>query len=274
MSMTQAEYWNKVAGPNWVVNQRLLDATLEPFGQSLIERADLSHGLDVVDVGCGCGGTTLEISRRCGKARGLDISRPMLALARRRARDCALPAEFVEADASCYQPGERSFDRVVSRFGIMFFASPEQAFVNMRAWLKPSGKLAAICWQGPAENPWLTLPTTIARRYIAAAEPDSESAAPFSLADAGVLRGLLASAGFRDVRLEDCRHPMRISGDIEHAYRFFIDRGPVAAMLLSAAGPERDAAIAAIEADIATRYDGTGVELDAASWIVEATAGP
>jgi ubiquinone/menaquinone biosynthesis C-methylase UbiE len=272
VNIDQTEYWNKFAGPNWVFSQRLLDQTLEPFGRYLLERAELSEGQSVVDVGCGCGDTTIEIARRCGRAWGLDISRPMLALARRRAQESRLPVEFIEADATCYQPGQRSLDRIVSRFGVMFFASPERAFTNMCSWLKPGGKFTAICWQAPVRNPWLTLPASIARRHIDRVELDELGSAPFSLSDAAVVRSLLERAGFKDIALVDYSHPMRICGDLDSAYSFFIDRGPVAASLLAATQRERDQAIAAIEADLAARHDGTGVQLDASSWIIEARA--
>jgi ubiquinone/menaquinone biosynthesis C-methylase UbiE len=266
--MSTIEYWNKHAGPSWVTNQELMEAALKPFGDSLLAEARLSQGERVVDVGCGCGETTLEAARRCGRAQGLDISRPMLARARKRAHEARLDVEFVEADAAEYVPTDGPIDTVVSRFGVMFFESPETAFKNMCRWLKPGGRFLAMCWQSPDMNPWLTLPVDIARRYVEFDELDPNSLAPFSLGDRDGLKGLLESSGFEQVEVTAFRHPVCIRGSLDRVSNFFVDRGPVAEVLLAAGNAARDEAVRALEAAIAARYDGLSAELDAAAWLV------
>lgn len=271
--MTATEYWNRAAGPSWVTNHELMELALKPFGDMLLDEARLNPGEVVVDVGCGCGATTLEAARRCGRARGVDISRPMLAHARKRAQDARLAAEFVEADAARYRPADGPVDKVLSRFGVMFFESPETAFKNMHDWLKPGGKLVAMCWRDLALNPWLTLPVDIARRYVDAPELDPDSLAPFSLSDRERLIALLEAAGFGQIEVREVRHPVRISGSLDRVNNFFMDRGPVAEVLLSAETAARDDAIQALEAVLGSRYDGSATELDAAAWLVCATRG-
>jgi ubiquinone/menaquinone biosynthesis C-methylase UbiE len=89
----------------------------------------------VLDVGCGDGVTTLEAAARVapgGVVVGVNISAPMLALARQRA--AAAGAEgivFVEADAQAHRFEGPALDAEISRFGTMFFADPEAAFTNL-----------------------------------------------------------------------------------------------------------------------------------------------
>src|SRR5262245_2263520 len=86
----QIKYWNEVSGPKWVALQALIDDQIAPLGLRAIERAAPRPGEAVLDVGCGCGGTTLELARRVvpgGSATGVDISAPMLERARAAARE-------------------------------------------------------------------------------------------------------------------------------------------------------------------------------------------
>src|SRR5205807_2691320 len=62
----QIRYWNETAGPKWIAFQKLLDAQLGPLGRRTMDRAEIAAGDRVLDVGCGCGDTTLELARRVG----------------------------------------------------------------------------------------------------------------------------------------------------------------------------------------------------------------
>ncbi len=69
----------------------------------------------VLDVGCGTGSTTLAAARRLGakgRCTGLDISEPMLALARTRAEREGTAATFICADAQTHPFEPASFDRI------------------------------------------------------------------------------------------------------------------------------------------------------------------
>ena len=99
----QIQYWNEVAASRWVSGQEMLDAQLEPFGLAAMDRAVIALGERVLDVGCGCGATTVEIVRRVGRdgtVVGVDVSRPMLEVARRRAPE-------TRADVSVSKSGAR-----------------------------------------------------------------------------------------------------------------------------------------------------------------------
>jgi ubiquinone/menaquinone biosynthesis C-methylase UbiE len=156
----QIAYWNGPAGRSWTDRQQLQDSLLAPISEILLDRANVRSGERVVDVGCGCGATTIAFAQRVapgGHVLGIDISAPMLARARQMAPKGA-PVDFVLADATIYPFEPGAFDVMASRFGVMFFAQPELSFANMRRALRPSGRLAFVCWREPRDNPWLMTP--------------------------------------------------------------------------------------------------------------------
>src|ERR1700761_5134799 len=122
----QADYWNANAGQKWTEHQEHQDQVLAPVSDKLIAAAKPKPGERVIDVGCGCGATTIDFAERVGGAGavlGLDVSAPMLARAREGApKD--LPITLTLADATVHDMTEEAADLVVSRFGVMFFADP------------------------------------------------------------------------------------------------------------------------------------------------------
>ena len=134
----QAEYWSCVAGPKWTGHQEHQDQVLRPVSDRLIAAAEPKPGDRVVDVGCGCGATTIDFAARVspgGEVLGLDISEPMLGRARERAQ-ANRSIRFELADATVYDFERREADLIVSRFGVMFFADPAKSFANLRKGLK------------------------------------------------------------------------------------------------------------------------------------------
>ena len=94
----QITYWNEQAARNWVTREALLDEQIAPLGLAAMERAGVAAGERVLDVGCGCGQTTLELAARVGprgSVTGIDISTPMLERARERAAERGLAGDPV-----------------------------------------------------------------------------------------------------------------------------------------------------------------------------------
>ncbi len=133
----QIEYWNSPATAHWVEQQEQMDRLLAPLTAYLLDHAAAREGKSAIDVGCGCGATTLALARAVGATGhvlGVDISRPMLTRARERARHEELRnIELELADASVYSFQPAAADLAVSRFGVMFFRNPEAAFANLRS---------------------------------------------------------------------------------------------------------------------------------------------
>jgi SAM-dependent methyltransferase len=273
----QRLYWNSDAGRAWVRRQERLDRQIAPHGERALAAAAPRTGERVLDVGCGCGATTLELARRVearGFATGLDLSGPMLERARQRAAEAGLGnVEFRQDDAQTARPGE-PVDLVFSRFGVMFFADPAAAFANLAAALRPGGRLAFVCWQGVMKNPWVTIPMgAVAAHLPLPAPPPPGTPGPFAFGDADRVRGILDEAGFGGIEIEGAEIPMSPGGgDLEDAVDLYLEIGPVAALLRE--HPD-GAALApkvadAIRSALAPLVRGDELALGSAAWIVTA----
>jgi ubiquinone/menaquinone biosynthesis C-methylase UbiE len=201
----QIAYWNLDAGAFWVARQESQDVTLAPVGEAALDRANIRPGERVIDIGCGCGATTIALSQRVGaegRVLGVDVSQPMLARARERTKAMA-NVSLVEADATThpFEPG--STDLLFSRLGVMFFADPPKAFANLRSALKPNGRLAFACFRAPQLNAFFTTALRAATEFVPP-PPKLEPGAPgpFAFADEAHVRRILDAAGFKDVKLE------------------------------------------------------------------------
>jgi cyclopropane fatty-acyl-phospholipid synthase-like methyltransferase len=64
---------------HWIDNQARHDRMNEPFSTLILDAAALRPGGHVLDMGCGCGGTTLAAARLIapGQAVGIGLSGPM-----------------------------------------------------------------------------------------------------------------------------------------------------------------------------------------------------
>jgi SAM-dependent methyltransferase len=267
----QIAYWNASAGPTWVAMQDALDAQLRDLGLAAMAALDVREGERVIDIGCGCGDTSMELARRVGsggKVLGADISAPMLQVARRRADELGLGwARFVEADAQIhdFEPADAAF----SRFGVMFFAEPATAFANIRRALQPAGRLAFVCWRALAENSWMTIPmAAIAPLLPPSPPPPADAPGPFAFADRDRVQRILSEAGFTQISIEP--HNQAIGGgDLDTSVRTTLSVGPVGAALRE--NPLLQAPIAAaVRSALAPHAGDDGVKLPSASWIVTA----
>jgi len=274
----QITYWNEQTGPKWVARQALLDGQLATFGEAVLDAAKVGVGDRVLDVGCGCGDTTLALARRAGprgRAVGVDVSAPMLARARERAaaERCA-NLEFLEADAQTHPFAPASFDAVVSRFGVMFFADPTAAFRNLRGALAPGGRLAFACWQSLPENPWMLVPIMAAAQHVPLPPPPAPGApGPFSFAERDRVEGVLAGAGFVDVAFRTFAPEMTLGGEggLDVAVEFLLQLGPMAAALRQANRPDLVPAVtAAVREALAPYATPRGVVMASKAWIVTA----
>jgi len=266
-----SDYWNAGAGETWARYQDQLDRQLASLGAEAMRALPLTSGCRVLDIGCGCGDTTLALAAAVGPAGsvvGVDISRPMLDVAR--ARAAATPAaEFVEADAQTADLGQGGFDAAFSRFGVMFFSDPPAAFANIRKALKPGAPLAFVCWRPFLDNPWMRDPMAAARDLLPPQpSPDPLAPGPFAFADADRVRAILGAAGFQDVAIAP--FDARIGGSgVEQTLGLTFRVGPLGVALRER--PDLAEVVADRVRSVLTRYDtADGVLMPAAVWIVTA----
>ncbi len=270
----QIAYWNAKSGEIWARLQDVLDRQLQPLGEAAIAALAPRPGEQVLDIGCGCGQSTLALAEAVGPAGsviGADVSRPMLDIARPRL--ARLPqARLLEADVQSHGFPPDSLDAAFSRFGVMFFEDPTAAFANVRAALKPGGRLAFVCWRAMAENPWMTVPLQAGlQRLPPPAPPTPGAPGPFAFADPERVRAILAGAGFAAIEIRP--HDTAIGGnDLDAAVRTAVRVGPLG-MLLRDNPDVRPADVEdAIRQALTPHLRDGRVYLDSATWIVTARA--
>jgi len=268
-----AEYWNGRPADVWVREAERFDSLLGPFGRRLLEASALEPGERVLDVGCGNGAVSLEAARAVGASgsvTGIDLSAPMLEVARLRAEEQGVDVHFVRGDAQTASFDE-PFDLVVSRFGVMFFDDPEAAFGNLARATRPGGRLCFVCWQEMFANEWIAVPAMAMVAHVGIPElPEAGAPGPFALADAGRTRQLLLSAGWSEVGIEDHKDSMRMGNDPQDVVAFMLS-DEMGRRLVE--GKDPDAVKAGTEATLeALRPYATaeGVVLGGACWLVTA----
>ncbi len=271
-----AEPWNGEEAGHWVTHRLRYDTMLAPFGDRLLAAAQVAASDRVLDVGCGCGATTLEAGRRAaaGTATGLDISTAMLQIARLRAAEERLAnVSFVAGDAQTFPFPARGYDVAISRFGVMFFDDPEVAFRNLADALAPGGRLAFVCWQDLLANPFMTVPGLALAEHVAL--PDlgpPGSPGMFALADPARIRSLLAAAGLAEVVIKPLADEILLGGGgtLDDAVEFLRQGGMGRAVLAGSREAARDRAVAAVREALAPYVTAEGVLIGAAAWLVTA----
>jgi len=277
---TQIEFWNGETGRNWVTHDALMEAMLQPLGESVMDTLAPQPGEHVLDIGCGCGHTSLSLADRVGaegSVTGVDISAPMLAVAsqlaaERNAEHTSI--QFLEADAQTHTFEPEHYDVVFSRFGVMFFQDPIAAFANIRSVLRASGRLAFCCWQPRAVNPFMTVPAMAALELLPAPpEMPPRTPGPFAFEEAEYVMEVLTSAGFESVVVTPLKQPLTFGRGLSltDIVERLVQIGPIAQMVREASEdlqqPVRDKVIDAV-APFYTQD--TGMTVDGQFWQVTA----
>ncbi len=268
----QIALWNGCAGRGWVEAQESLDRLFEPFEGLLVDAVAKHKAQHVLDIGCGTGSTTLAIGRQVGPkgtAVGVDLSGPMIALAKRRAeRESAAP-RFLRADAQTYAFDDQSFDMIVSRFGVMFFDDPVRAFANLRRAAALKASLHVIAWRSPAENPFMTA----AERAAAPFFPDMRARRPdepgqFAFADRSRVHSILERSGWTEIDIQ----PLDVACTLpERELDAYISRlGPLGRVLQQLDEKTRSRVIDTVRAALRPYVHGAEVRFTAACWMIGA----
>ena len=273
----QIEYWNEQAGPRWAARQAAIDALLDDITRAALDTAEPQPEDWVLDVGCGCGTTTIELARRVGadgRVLGIDISKPMLAVAEERVRDALLSNVTLElADATTFAFEEERFDLAFSRFGVMFFDDPGRAFANIRRALRRGGRLAFLAWRALEDNPWFSVPIDAAALHLPPQErPGPNAPGPLAFADADRVRSILEEAGFNEIEFErrDSHIKLAAPNETERAVDLMTQIGPIASAFAGADPKAQAAAKAALLAAFKSHDGPSGVLLRSSIWYVSA----
>jgi SAM-dependent methyltransferase len=275
----QIAYWNDRAGETWTTFQERLDALFEPLTALALAAAAPASGEHVIDIGCGCGATVLALADRVGPTGhilGVDVSEPMSARARQRIANAAINnAEVVVCDAAVHAFAPAGTDLLFSRFGVMFFADPVAAFVNLRHAMRPGGRLLCAAWRPLADNPWFSVPLEAARPILPPQAPaDPNAPGPFAFANRERTIGIFSGAGWHDVQLTRHDLPMKFAetGQLEQATDFATRMGALARLLADVDAEVRTAVRLAVGKALQAYDSPGGINLTGSIWLISARA--
>jgi SAM-dependent methyltransferase len=270
----QAEDWNGAWGREFIEQRERHERMLGRLWARVLAAAAIQRGEHVLDVGCGCGETTVLAARAAGSghALGADFSRVQVAEARRLAAAAGVAnARFEVADVQVHPFEASVFDVVLSSFGVMYFDDPAAAFGNMRRVLRRGGRLAFTCWRTRDENPAFTAGFAQAAAEFGLLEMPGPGAA-FSLADTGRVGALLTGAGFGGIEVAKADEPMLIGRDIDDVLEY--QRAySTAAAILTGLNPAQTGTLTRLARDRLMAYAAPdGVTMPGAAWLVTAQA--
>jgi len=275
VAVQQRAFWNSEATRRWVTEQARIDRLFAAVTDAALAAAAPMPGESVLDIGCGTGTTLLRLAKAVGsngKVLGVDISEQQLALARQRI-DAAgeTQARVVLDDAATYEFPAGRFDLAFTRFGVMFFADPVAAFINIRRAMKPGGRLALAVFRPGADNPWATASIAAIRHLVAPpAPPGPEEPGQFAWGDPARVRRILDGAGFRQVALAPLDVSITLGADAAEAAQFATFIGQGARLLHGLPDATREAARGAFETFFRQYETPSGVSLQGGLWLVSA----
>jgi SAM-dependent methyltransferase len=231
----QRRYWNTVAGPRWAANPGFRERRNQESLALLLARLGLAGGESVLEIGCGTGALTLPLAAAVGqegRVVAVDISEPMLGLARQRVEERGLANVTLRlGDAQVFDFAPAAFDLATSRMGVMFFADPIAAFRNIGGALKPGGRLVFACWAPLSENRHWLISYEVALHHLGPPAPRSARVPdPLAFADPDYVREVLAAAGFAEIAVERA-HPTITGGSPEEEARQALSMGPTARLI-------------------------------------------
>jgi SAM-dependent methyltransferase len=273
----QIAEWNGVLGQTWATMRDDIDPVVAVFGDAALKAAAPQPGERVLDIGCGCGDTTIAIARLVGElgaVMGVDVSQPMLDVAQESAREARLRhLEFRNSDASIAAlPGAN--DLLFSRFGVMFFGNPTAAFAHMRESLKARARCVFVCWRTPRDNAWAMAPLAAARAAMGVTPPpaDPNAPGPFAFADDTRVRTILADAGFTDIVFTRHDAPVVYGRTPRAAAERALRVGPASRFARDMGDANRPRILDAVEEAFSQlAAPGGEVKLIGSAWIVTAT---
>ncbi len=174
-------------------------ALFRQWTTKMVDTATIRPGHRVLDVACGTGVLTREAKSRAGSGQvvGLDLNPGMIAVASGLAPDI----EWREGAAELLPFADRSFDVVVSQFGLMFFRDQAHALREMMRVLTPGGRLVVAVWDAvdrmPAYASAIELLDT-----VAGTRAGDALRSPFTLGDRRRLAKIAADAGLKNASIE------------------------------------------------------------------------
>ena len=277
VNKNQKDFWSGKGGDIWVERQNAMDTMLSPLGEAALNKLNFNEEENVLDIGCGCGHTTLNIAKRIGPSgnvTGLDISEPMLKRAKESAVEMSISnTSFKCVDVQTEDLGDQIYSAAFSRFGVMFFEDSIAAFKNINKSLISGGYLSFVCWQSPAVNPWQSLFIQEVKKFLDLPSPPPRSPGPFAFMESEYVSSILEESKFQDITIEghEAEVNMFSGRSLSDSVKDYISINPVVTQMLKESSENQIAEIvnSGIEA-FSPYYSEKGLIFPSATWLVTA----
>jgi len=277
VNKNQKDFWSGKGGDIWVERQNAMDTMLSPLGEAALNKLNFNEEENVLDIGCGCGHTTLNIAKRIGPSgnvTGLDISEPMLKRAKESAVEMSITNTIFKCvDVQTEDLGDQIYSAAFSRFGVMFFEDSIAAFKNINKSLISGGYLSFVCWQSPAVNPWQSLFIQEVKKFLDLPSPPPRSPGPFAFMESEYVSSILEESKFQDITIEghEAEVNMFSGRSLSDSVKDYISINPVVTQMLKESSENQIAEIvnSGIEA-FSPYYSEKGLIFPSATWLVTA----
>lgn len=276
--------WNTVLFDRFSEYRHIFVTALKRFGDVAMAEAPPARGDRILDVGCGFGDTSRQLALLAGpdsRVVGVDAADRFIAAAIAEAEAAgAEQVEFRVADVQT-EPLGGPYDYAFARMGTMFFANPVVAMRNVRAALRPDGRLVMVVWRRKLDNEWMYRSEEVVDRHVPKPNAEESDAltcgpGPFSMANADTTSDILKAAGFEQIGFRRVDIDMFVGKDPQEAVEVSLALGP-AAETVRLAGDDAERVRPLIEQDLLTLAedyrDGDGaIVAPASAWVVSARA--
>jgi len=273
----QKEFWSGKGGDIWVERQKAMDTMLSPLGEEVIKKLNLSSKDKVLDIGCGCGSTSINIAENLssnGSVTGVDISKPMLIRAEQSAKEKSLNnIDFLLKDVQSENLPNEHFSVAFSRFGVMFFENPFEAFKNIYRSLKTDGRLGFVCWKSPKLNPWQSLSIQAIRKYIELPSYPKRNPGPFAFQERGYIEEIVNKANFKYLKVVALEKEVEMfKGKVlESAIEDYLSINPIITeMLKQSSEGVKESVKNALVSSFEPYYSDNKLTFPSSAWIVTA----
>ena len=243
MSNAASALWS-AAAPAWDAHADYVDGRTRAATDVMLDAAALDNGVRVLELGCGPGGLGLAAAVRVpgGHVTLSDVAPEMVAIAAARAETRGIANVTARVlDIAAIDVPDASYDVVLSRDALMFVDPPSIAAAEIRRVLVPGGRAVVAVWGPRAANPWLGALLDAVTAVTGFPVPPPGVPGPFSLGDAGVLRGLFIDSGFSEVTVDEIDAPARFGSFDEWWSTVPALAGPLGQLLAGMPDETRDA---------------------------------
>lgn len=273
------QFWNEILVPKFVEYKHVLVGGLSKHSEAIFPKLEVHPGERVIDAGAGFGDTAITLARRVGPeghVTAIDCCDAFMEYGRRDAAAARIDnVSFVEADIQV-QSFAPEHDLVFSRFGTMFFENPVVALGNMRAALRPGGRMTMIVWRKMEDNPWLGAAKRIGLERLPQPGADARTCrpGPFSMADREMVTAQLKTAGYESIKFERVDAPFRVGDTIDDAIEFQQSLGLTGEVHREAGdrtAATHDPLVADLTELLAPHVTNNGVFMASSSWVISAT---